>query len=307
MKKEKRLRLEKVARLYYEEGLSQAEIAGRMKVSRPLISRMLHEAREWGIVEIRIHSQAPESEELLAKASAFGLKGGVFIQKAEDDNITNRLIGESVLKLIDQLGGGRIGLGWGHVIGMIVSILEERTPENSSITDVSPMAGNSGISIRHYHSNENVRIFAQQTMAQGHYLYTPALAETRQELERLLQTQQYRSIMQEWKALDIALVNIGVHPSTPDFATSARFGKLLTERHAVGRMIAYFFNEEGEIIFSDQDYSIQIPLDTLVGARHVIGICSANVTPAALRGALRTRMFTHIAAPEDLMKEAVEK
>jgi len=42
-------RLEKVARLYYEEGLTQDEIARDLKVSRPLISRLIREARDLGI------------------------------------------------------------------------------------------------------------------------------------------------------------------------------------------------------------------------------------------------------------------
>ena len=303
MKSEKLKKLEMVARLYYEQQKNQAEIAKQLGVSRPLVSRMLDDARKMGVVEIRIHPQETRDEALLEKAKdAYGLRGGVWLRDGRDDSETNARIGEAALSLIAGLGGGHVGLGWGHAIGSMVAVLEDRPAEKSSITDVCPLIGNSRVSIRHYHSNENTRIFAQQTLSRGHYLYTPALAETRQELDLILQTEQYRAILREWNKLDIALVNIGNHPSTPDFATGARFGNLLVKHRAAGRMIAYYFNEDGEIIHSNHDYVIQIPLDILTGRKAVIGICSAFINEKALRGALQTRLLTHIVAPRAIME-----
>jgi len=48
-------RLTYVARCYYEQVRTQNEIASELGVSRPLVSRMLREARRLGIVEIRIN------------------------------------------------------------------------------------------------------------------------------------------------------------------------------------------------------------------------------------------------------------
>ena len=45
----------KVAQLYYEQGLTQNEIAKKLFISRSNISRLLAQAREAGIVEIKIH------------------------------------------------------------------------------------------------------------------------------------------------------------------------------------------------------------------------------------------------------------
>ena len=46
--------LVQVARLYYEENLSQQEIANRLGVSRSLIALYLQNAREAGIVRVQI-------------------------------------------------------------------------------------------------------------------------------------------------------------------------------------------------------------------------------------------------------------
>ena len=167
------------------------------------------------------------------------------------------------------------------------------------------MVGNSGVSIRNYHSNENTRIVAQQTLSRPHYLYAPAFAETRKELELLEQTEHYLAIRHLWDKLDLALVNIGNHPSTPDFASVARYGKLLNEKRAVGRLIAYYFNIEGEIIHSDFDYALQIPLPMLKKCPKVVGICSANTHWKALTGALASGCLTHLLAPEHLLRRVL--
>lgn len=71
-------------------------------------------------------------------------------------------------------------------------------------------------------------------------------------------------------------------------------------------MLVYYFNEEGTVVQSDQDFAIQIPLDALKACPNIIGVCSANTSVRALRGALRSGMFTHLAARTDLVKVALE-
>lgn len=300
------MRLERVARMYYEQQLSQAEIAQTLGISRPLISRLLSEAREAGVVEVKIHSKLPTGLLTLEEAqSVFEIGGGGLVVDGSDDRSTNQALGERALGLIDELGGGRLGLGWGQVIGIMVADLEARPAVRGPIVSICPLVGNFGVPIRYYHSNENVRIMAQQTKSSPYFLHTPAFAETRSELDLIYQTAHYQAIRREWDRLDIALVNISNHPSTPDFASGARYGDRLIQHRAVGRMIAYYFNVAGQIIDSDQDFVIQIPVEPLRAAPKVIGICAANVGVRALIGALRTGVITHIVARESLVKQAL--
>ena len=64
IRQDKLQRLTYVARCYYEQERTQNEIACELGVSRPLISRMLREARQLGIVEIRIN-EPEQSKPLL--------------------------------------------------------------------------------------------------------------------------------------------------------------------------------------------------------------------------------------------------
>ena len=133
------------------------------------------------------------------------------------------------------------------------------------------------------------------------------LPESLEEKQLLCSTEVYRQIYQQWEALDTALVNIGDYPSSPDFASLVRYGSLLQQQRACGRMLIYYFNEEGCVIPSEQDFAIQIPIDLLKRCPNIIGVCSANTSAKALGGALKSGFFTHIAARSELIRTLLEQ
>ena len=185
--------------------------------------------------------------------------------------------------------------------------MEAHPQPDSTVTDICPLVGNASIPARNYQSNENVRLMAQQLGATPHFLYLPALPESIEEKQLLCSTEIYRQISQEWEQLDTALVNIGDYPSSPDFASLVRYGSLLQQQHACGRMLVYYFNEAGTVIQSEQDFAIQVPIDTLRRCPNIIGVCSANTSVKALRGALRSAFFTHIVARSSLVSALLEQ
>lgn len=292
-----------VARRYYLEEQKQSDIARELGISRPMVSRLLAEARELGVVEITIHDPETKTARLLDRLrSISSVQGGVLVEDSGDNDDVNRLLSQGALQLLQQLGARRLGVGWGYLIGQIVSWLEQNPQSGSTVTDICPLVGNASIPARNYQSNENIRLMAQQMGATPHFLYLPALPESLEEKEVLCSTEVYRRIYRQWEMLDTALVNIGDYPSSPDFASLVRYGSLLQQQHTCGRLLVYYFNEAGTVIQSDQDFAIQIPLELLKQCPHIVGVCSANTSEKALRGALRSGIFTHIAARAELVK-----
>lgn len=305
---EKQKKLAYVARKYYIEDQKQSDIARDLGVSRPLISRMLSEARELGIVEITIHEPGAREARLLERLRlSSSVRGGILVEEGVNDDATNRLLSQGAVELLRQLGVRRLGVGWGYLIGQLVSWLEENPQLNSTITDICPLVGNASIPARNYQSNENVRLMAQQMGAAPHFLYLPALPDSLEEKQVLCSTEVYRQIQQQWEQLDTALVNIGDYPSSPDFASLVRYGSLLQQQRACGRMLIYYFNEDGFMIQSEQDFAIQIPIDMLKRCPNIIGVCSANTSAKALRGALKSGFLTHIVARAELVKAMLEQ
>lgn len=306
--REKQQKLAHVAHRYYLEDWKQSDIAKELGVSRPLISRMLSEARELGVVEITIHQPGARAANLLDRLRlSSSIQGGVLVEDGEDDYTTNQLLSQGAVDLLRQIGTRRLGVGWGYLIGQLVTWLEEHPQLNSTVTDICPLVGNASIPARNYQSNENVRLIAQQLGATPHFLYLPALPESLDEKQLLCSTEVYRQIYQQWEQIDTALVNIGNYPSSPDFASLVRYGSLLQQQRACGRMLVYYFNETGTVIQSEQDFAIQIPIDTLKRSPNIIGVCSANTSAKALLGALRSGFFTHIVARADLIKAFLDQ
>lgn len=302
-KQEKLRRLALVARQYYLEDRKQSDIAKELGVSRPLISRMLSEARELGVVKITIQEPGGEACDLLERLRQYsGLRSGILVEDGADNDETNQRISEGAVNLLQQLRTRCLGVGWGYLIGQLVTWLQKNPQENSTVTDICPLVGNASIPARNYQSNENVRLIAQQLGAVPHFLYLPALPESLEEKQLLCSTEVYRQIQVQWNRMDTALVNIGDYPSSPDFASLVRYGSLLQQEHTCGRLLIYYFNEDGKVIRSDQDFAIQIPLETLRQCPNIIGVCSANTSVKALRGALRSGMFSHIVTRAELVK-----
>ncbi len=301
---EKQQKLAYIARRYYLDDQKQSDIAKELGVSRPLISRMLSEAREYGVVEIRIHEPGSKTASLLDRLrSNSSIRGGMLVEDGSDEDDTNRLLSQGAVQLLKDIGTRRLGIGWGYLIGQLVNWLEENPQPNSAVTDVCPLMGNASLPARNYQSDENVRLIAQQLGATPHFLYLPALPEGLEEKQLLCSTEVYRQIQQQWEELDTALVNIGNYPSSPDFASLVRYGNLLQQQHACGRMLVYYFNEDGTVIQSEQDCAIQIPMDQLQKCANIVGICSANTSAKALRGALSSGVFTHIVVRASLVQE----
>lgn len=311
MDKDSRIRrLVDVARLYYEQDENQNEIAARYGISRPMVSRLLKEAKAMGIVTVRVRMPGEADgtgEGLMERLRlSFGIRGGAAVKDGDTDQSTNRAVAEAALWYLESLRRNRLGIGWGHIIGDLVSWVERQNRQVSIGAHICPLIGNGGVGLKNYHSNELVRVLAEHSGAEPEFLYSPACALTEQELKLTRELENYHEVRRAWEDLDVALVNIGNFPSTPDFASGARFGDLLVKQKAVGRILNYYIDISGQVIHSDMDYAIQIPLELLEKVGCVVGICSANTRPEALCGALCSGFISHLIAPEHVIKAALE-
>jgi deoxyribonucleoside regulator len=119
--------LAQVAMWYYEEGLDQAEIAARINKSRSMVSRLLDQARDSGLVEVKVHYPLRTDAGLGAQLCAeFGLQSAQVLAEPPDDYTL-------LLKRLGQLGarclqqalrpGVVIGLSWGTAVHAVVSAM----------------------------------------------------------------------------------------------------------------------------------------------------------------------------------------
>ena len=131
MKLEKQRRLAHVARRYYLEDQKQSDIARELGISRPMVSRLLAEARELGVVEIRIHDPECREDSLLERLRTAGMvQGGVLVEDGTENDETNQRLSRGAVELLRQISARRLGVGWGYLIGQLVTWLE-RNPSGT--------------------------------------------------------------------------------------------------------------------------------------------------------------------------------
>lgn len=303
------LKLVEVARMYYERNMTQAEIAKKLQVSRPLVSKMLGKAREMGIVNIQIKSPYTSNSLLMGQLkNLFNLKGGVIVPESNTEYLTEQLILNHAFNYInDTLEEVEyLGVGWGYTLGSLIEKIENSELSGNFSGEVCPLIGNATIPHRGYHPNELIRIFAEKTGFKPHYLYAPAFPLTDIEKNLFINTDNYRKVDEIWSKLDSVIVSIGVYPSVPDQATASRFANLLNEKKAVGMILSYYFDKEGNILYGENDCAIRISLEKIRNVKRVIGICTNNNNIKSILGALRTGFLTHLITDEKTASEIIK-
>lgn len=303
--------LVKVAKFYYMENKNQSEIAEILGVSRSLVSKYLSDAKELGIVEINIHDLLQEDLNPLEYiVDRFKLQGGKIVPFSTNEDLMNQwLVDQGTQAVLQNLEGREhvFGLGWGSTIGDIVSNIVRSNLNRNLTGKIVPIIGNAPTSNRNYHTNELVRMLSEKTLLKPTYLYAPVICASQQEKEAFVNAESFQEVEKIWNELDLILVNIRNHPSVPDLATFARFGDRLSEQSAVGMLLGYYFDIHGNILSSENDYAIQIPLEQIKKSRKVIALASSRVRPEAIIGALNTGLITHVLinrkAAEEIMKK----
>jgi lsr operon transcriptional repressor len=77
--------LGKAARLHYEFGLTHQEIGGLLRLSRVKVTRLLQQARDLGIVQIEVRTDAsPYASLEVGLTSAFGLDEALIVPDFDD-------------------------------------------------------------------------------------------------------------------------------------------------------------------------------------------------------------------------------
>lgn len=308
MDTERMKKLVSVAKMYYEDNMNQSEIAKVIGVSRPLVSILLSEAKDLGIVEIKINSPFEMDNNIMrVLCKTYNIKGGSLINGVNSKSVTEKMIVKTSYDFIRKTvnHGDYVGISWGNMIGDVLEFMESQDDKFVIGGDVCSLVGNSATANKNYHTDELCRAFGQATGCEPHFALAPAFYETKEDLISLSNLDFFNKIQQSWDKVNFAIVNIENHPSVPDLATASRFGTKIKD--AVGHMASYYYNKDGDIIESENDVVFRIPLEQLKKAEVVMGICRCNVTVDNLIGALKTGIVTHIFVEQQIAQEVVLK
>jgi DNA-binding transcriptional regulator LsrR (DeoR family) len=283
-----------VATLYYEQRLTQEEIAQRIGTSRSTVSRMLDDARERDIVHIRINYPWQRKQDLEGLlVSHFGLhEARVLVNKRRPEDEILRGIGELAARLLDNYmrDGQIIGVSYGRSLASTVAAL---SPNRKVDLTVVPVIGALGSENPEIDGPELVRRFAQAYGAEYRYLPVPLLVEDVRTRDALMQLPKVRETLNLARRAKIVLIGIGA----PDPSISSGIWKgylddrqlqRIRKQGAVGHMCGQFYDAQGKVLDIDVNQrAIGIGIEALSSIESVIAVASGLGKTDAILSALR--------------------
>lgn len=295
-----------VAKLYYEENLTQAEVAVRVGVSRPLVSKILSEARECGIVHIEVRNVVSGNGKLLQKlVNKFNIVGGLVVPNAKTAATQRNNLYEQAAHYLVEEGASQknVGMGWGPAVNELMWTLSRQVVPSVN-GNIFPLIGEANIANKGYQINEIVAMLANYTGRKARFLYAPAFPDNIEERKLYIQSSSFQDLNKLWNQIDTAMVSVYDYPTVLDENTVMRFGEELKTGKAVGNLLSYFYDVEGNIIQGKNDCAIHIPLDKLCKSKKVICFVD-KATPQAVHGALKTGLLTHIILTEQMAEQVL--
>lgn len=284
------------ARLYYVDGVGQAEVAKLVKVSQSKVSRLLAAARERGIVRITVEDYSPRNDDLEAQLQRkFHLRSVAVIKRIDGttDDEARHALGRFGAPFVSSLltAGSVVAIGGGRTVRDVVSLLPE--DGDRRLTVVQAM-GTVDSNIGPVDAFEMGRVLARRYGGPFLTLNSPAFVPDRKTRDAFLALDQIGSVWRRFAQADSALIGVGTLENSVfvnrGMLSSAEHAQL-TRRGAVGEICGRLFDRAGKEVDSPwRDRVISIDLESLRKVPQVIcavvGEDRAEALAAAISGGL---------------------
>ncbi|MCX6019700.1 MAG: winged helix-turn-helix transcriptional regulator [Chloroflexi bacterium] len=288
--------LARIADLYYNAELSQAEIGQRLDLSRVKIYRLLKEAREAGVVRISINWPI-ERERALERAliERFGLSDArVAVHSSlSDDAAMLRQVGRIAAQVLEETlhDGSTLAICLGRATREAVRAIS--VGRDRMGMRVAQAVGSIPSSMQAFDSATIGRELAAQLGGEVLYLNAPMMADSPESAEVIRRQPQVAQTLDAARNADVALIGIGSVASSTARLIEAGFidaaaAETLCMHGAVGDIAGRMFAADGSSDFEHNRRVIGIGLDDLRRIPLTLGVACGSERSEAIRGALRT-------------------
>lgn len=287
--------LARAAHLYYEAGLTQAQVAERLHTTRSNVSRMLSAAREQGIVRIQVVEPLTRHERLEAALRTVfpSLRDAhVLAADATDDGEALTSTGRLAARWLEDAVADdqHIILSWGRTLAATVDAVDL---EDIVDATVGQIGGDLQIDAT-VSSHELVRRLATALGGSFEYVHAPALCPGPGVAGQLRHSPDIAARLDRAAHADIALVGIGgfQHGFSAQLLDSAHLTEdevdELRRLRPVGDIGARFFDADGSPVEGPlASRVLGLTLDELRGIGTVVGVAAGREKAAGVLGALR--------------------
>jgi len=299
-------RLIKVARLYYLYNLSQQQIADKLKISRPGVSRLLHEARDRGVVHIEIVDPEGNGADIeRSLREKYGLKKAVVVpnEGASDDSGLKQRLGMAAARVLDGLvrEGSVVGISWGSTMQELIRHLNPRRVKDVTIVQLI-----GGIARAEYdtHASEIAMKLADNYKAVPFLLPVPAIVDDVRVKEALMSDSRIARVLDLGRQAEIAVFSVGRLDHGCLMCRAEYFKKhevdALLRKKAVGDIISRIVTDAGGVCSPELDArTVGIELDDLKKKPFSIAVAGGREKLPVIRAGLLGGYFNVLVTDEE--------
>lgn len=295
--------LTRIARRYYEGDATQADIAAEFGLSRMKVSRLLRQAREEGVVDVRIRVHRSVAADLEARlCERFGLRAALIAADRADPEQGRADVALLVADHLDRIlfDGASVAVGMGRNVAAVADAPGRPASRQATFvcaTGGAHRAGEPG------NADHICRKLARRFGGRAETLYAPAYVPDALLRDALLRNPTVRQTLDVARGADVAVVGVGDLGEESHMVRMGWFRRdeILAARAAgvVGDLMGYDFfdlaGRERNEILGGRIVGLRLDELRLIGT--VIAVASEPAKTLAVLAALRTRAVDVLAVP----------
>ncbi|WP_337267305.1 sugar-binding transcriptional regulator [Oryzifoliimicrobium ureilyticus] len=283
----------RAAWLYYNQGLTQKDVAEQLGISRTTVIRLLDEAMKRSEVQIWINDSVDVCVELAVKLErAFGLDEAIVVPAPVSGHAEAlaKSVGLALGQFLSEAipDDYTIGVGWGRT--MTASLASFRPPRRNNCKVVSLLGGI--VAVHQTNPIDYSWRLASQLGAECYMFLAPLLVDSVATKQNLIEKCGLDAIYRLAEKLDLAIVSCGdIGPHSTSLSEgwiSKEELKQLINAGCVCDTMFNFLDEQGNNV----DHSINsrvmaVDLDTLRQAKHIVLASGGAHRAIAIRATIR--------------------
>lgn len=299
--------LAEVVSLYYIDGLDQNQIAKRINVSRSTVSRMITEAGQLGIVEIRINRPLPLDEGLRHQAiERYGIRAALVLSSGDIKGGTLARVGALTAQFVENnmSDEGVITISWGTSLASTVDAMQGGIRRGVKVVQMIGAAGSINPEVD---GSELARKMARRLGGQFVALNAPLLVDDPAVARALSRERSVAAVLDQAAEAEMALVGLGgMDPSISSllrsgFATKAILSRA-TKAGIVGDVGGHMLLADGQTAHSElSDRMIGLDEAPLRAIPTVVAIAVGLAKVEIIRAALLSGIIDVLATDSDTL------
>ena len=294
----------RVAKQYYFDGLSQEEIARRVNLSRPSVSRLLNACVKEGIVQIYIDEVSSFGAELaLQIKERFDLNHTIVVPSGYNIEATKEKVGQAAARYIQSvlMPNMLIGISWGTTVYHVINHIRSTTGVKCSVIE---LVGDRENQYQDTDANQMALKLANTLGGSCYLLQAPFMVQSKVLHDLLLQEPPIKTHFEMIQRTDVALVGFG---ASPERSAQRRSGYISIEEMeklslagAAGDICGTYIDINGHVCDDALNgRMISVSLENLRRIPEVIGVAAGEMKADVITGALRGRYINTLIVDEN--------